>query len=472
LTSLDLSQCDSLKTLHCNTNNLSTLLVNSSVLEKLYCRDNKLESLDLRKCENLETFEHRGNEETLKELLLGKCKIKELKNVGGLLTSLDVSQCDSLESLYVGSNNLSMLKLGTNKKLKFLDCNYNPLLTSLDLSQCESIQYLDCSYCALTSLDLSQCKNLKTLNCTQNQLTALDVRGCKNLESLECASWNLVGEITSLNVSDCSMLTSLNCRGNKLTSLDLSGCTALTSLNCSWNNILLLDFKDNLNLTTVDCSFNRISEFKNYDDVPLKSLDASYNSFGFSQVTPKLYELLKESADSISSGFGFEYCNVGWRPQNDICDGDTLDLSKETTAYDGSPVTIIVKIGSPNGQTEIEGNNGKYVMKYSGNYANYVAMTCETMPAFRIGGAFSIKEASAITQLPMDGMEISINGGVVNVNGLADGVKAALYDTAGRMVGSAQGGSTLSINAPGSGIYILRLSDTQGRTSAVKLMVK
>lgn len=322
LTTLNLSGCSMLTYLSCYNNALASLaLSDCPSLETLKCSNNQLTSLDLRKCNNLETFEYSGNEPTLQKLLLGKSKIKELSfGSNSVLTTLDVSQCDSLETLKVSNGKLTTLTLGSNKNLETLNCTNNQL----------------------SQLDLSQCENLKTLNCTENQLTSLDVSGCKVLESLECASWNLDGEITSLNVSDCSMLTSLDCRGNKLTSLDLSGCTALSSLDCSSNNILLLDFKDNLNLTTVDCSFNRISEFKNYEDIPFTSFDANYNSFGFSQATPRMYELLQKCAGGVYSGSGLEYYNIYWRPQKDLYVGDVLDLSKEMIAYDGSPCTIIV----------------------------------------------------------------------------------------------------------------------------------
>jgi len=526
LTSLDLSMCDSLKTLHCNSNNLSTLLVNSSVLEKLYCRDNKLESLDLRKCENLETFEHGGNEETLKELLLGKCKIDVLY-LGSALTTLDVSQCDSLKTLYIPSGNLKTLTMGANKKLEDLSCPGSQL-TTLDVSQCNSLKRLYCDSFEkkgiLTSLNVSGCTALTRLDCYNNALTSLDVSSCKNLEDVDVRN----NELTSLDFSSCKKLQIMSANGNPLTSLDISQCEELggilifdknlvelrigknkvksiffnsvndkfTSLDVSqcdsletlrlegsnlttlvmgkneklndlrlwYNKLTSLDLSLCSKLDYLNCEGNKITTFRINDDAPLSTFIVGSNSFGFSQVTPRMYELLSNNDEYGSGGKGY----VHWRPAYDLYAGDILDLSQEMTAYDGSAVTISVEKSYE--AVDINGDDGKYTLPEATYYD--VKMTCESMPNIYFSGSFDVGNASNIEQLPMDGMEISINGGVVNVNGLADDVKAKLYDTAGRMVGSAQGGSALSINAPGSGIYILRLSDAQGRTSAVKLMVK
>ena len=121
-------------------------------LEKLYCYNNKLTSLDVSK----------------------NPELKELQCYGNKLTSLNVSENTVLETLYCFNNQLTELDVSKNTALKELGCAENKL-TSLDVSKNTALQWLSCYNNKLTSLDVTQNTALKELSCYDNQLTSLDV---------------------------------------------------------------------------------------------------------------------------------------------------------------------------------------------------------------------------------------------------------------------------------------------------------
>ena len=157
-------------------------------LEKLYCYNNKLTSLDVSK----------------------NPELKSLWCYNNQLTSLDVSQNAELVELYCEQNNLTSLDVSQNTALLKLTCQDNNL-TSLDVTQNTGLEYLSCSRNPLGSLDVSKNINLKTLYCEQNNLTSLDLSQNHKLENLYA-------------------------RKNRLTSLDLSQ-TAVTTLYADDNQI-------------------------------------------------------------------------------------------------------------------------------------------------------------------------------------------------------------------------------------------
>ena len=90
------------------------------------------------------------------------------------LSSLDVSKNTALEGLICFNNQLSSLGVSQNAALQELYC-YKNQLTELDVSGNPVLWYLDCGTNQLTSLDVSKNPALKYLYCKQNKLTSLDV---------------------------------------------------------------------------------------------------------------------------------------------------------------------------------------------------------------------------------------------------------------------------------------------------------
>lgn len=213
LTSLEITDSNSLTELNCNTNQLTSLNVSGCTsLTKLYCNYNQLTSLDVSDCAELTFIQCLENQfETLD--FSGCTSLTNLPFMGSLYTSLDVSGCASL--------------------------------TSLDLSTVDSEQ--------LTFLDVSDCTSLTRLDCSDNQLISLNVSGCVALTELYC----YYNQLTSLDVSGCASLTRLNCCYNQLTSLNVSGCTSLTHLSCNNNKItsVIPDWFSQLSTFTHDIRF-------------------------------------------------------------------------------------------------------------------------------------------------------------------------------------------------------------------------
>lgn len=141
------------------------------------------------------------------------------------LTSLDVSGLNSLKNLYCGQNQL--ISLQVNGLLESLVCDGN-LLTSLDVSHCSQMRGLYCGKNQLTSLDMSNCTNLSTLSCPNNQLTTLDVSNCPNLSDLYCNN----NQLTSLDVSACQDIWHIYCYSNNIKGAAMD---AFINGLCDWN---------------------------------------------------------------------------------------------------------------------------------------------------------------------------------------------------------------------------------------------
>ena len=206
---LDLSGCTALKSLSCNSNELTSLDVSkNTALTSLSCSSNQLTSLNVS----------------------GAIALTTLYCYSNQLTSLNVSGAIALTTLYCYSNQLTSLNVSGAAALTHLYC-YSNQLTSLDVSKNTALTSLSCGSNQLTSLDVSGATALTSLSCGSNQLTSLDVSGATALTDLKCFS----NQLTSLDVSKNTALTMLYCSSNKLTSLDVSKNTALTYLYC-WNS--------------------------------------------------------------------------------------------------------------------------------------------------------------------------------------------------------------------------------------------
>ncbi len=225
LTSLDLSNCQKLKDVDCSNNQLTSLNVSFTYYGRLDCSHNQLSSLDLR-----------------------NSSIEYLHCEDNQLTTLDFNS-SVLYNLYCSNNQLTSLNLKDASRLNYLDCSDNQL-PSLDLSNNHRLFQLECSNNQLKSLDVDNKTNLYQLYCGNNSLTSLNVNGCTKLSLLNCKS----NHLTSLNVSGLTNLESLLCADNDLTSLNASGCTSLSHLSGIGNNLSLLDISDCTHLTELDLS--------------------------------------------------------------------------------------------------------------------------------------------------------------------------------------------------------------------------
>ncbi|WKA11774.1 hypothetical protein VitviT2T_029242 [Vitis vinifera] len=271
---LDLSNCESLR----------------SLLESI-CNLSSLETLILTGCSNLKGFpEIKDDMENLKRLALSFTGIEELpSSIGHLkaLQHLDLSKCKSLRSISESICNLSSLEtlilVGCSnlkgfpkikddmENLKRLDLSFTGIeelpssigrlkaLQHLDLSYCESLRSLSESICNLSSLKtliLVGCSNLRGFPEIKDDMEnpkRLDLR-FTGIEELPSSIGHLKA-LPHLDLSNCESLRSLSesiCNLSSLETLILTGCSNLKGFP---------EIKDDMeNLKRIDLSFTGIEE--------------------------------------------------------------------------------------------------------------------------------------------------------------------------------------------------------------------
>ena len=197
-----------------------------TALEKLYCVNNQLTTLDLSNFTKLKTLYCYNNQ----------------------LVSLDLSGCSSLEYLWCDNNKLTALNINDCSVLNTLLCDDNQI-TSLDIPNRSTLVNLYCRKNQLTTLDLSGCSSLVFMGCDNNNLTNLDISGRLSLENLYCEK----NQLASLNTSGCALLEYIWCNDNNLTVINLSGCSALNSLRCQNNQLKSIDVSDCASNISVNC---------------------------------------------------------------------------------------------------------------------------------------------------------------------------------------------------------------------------
>ncbi|MFC2080577.1 hypothetical protein ACFLR8_00015 [Bacteroidota bacterium] len=185
LTTLSISDNDSLKTLRCQSNLLSNLDVsNCSVLTHLECNDNQLYDLNVTNCSALEYLNCRNNQLTALQLTTN-ISLEDLDCGTNQLSSIDVSNCSILKRLAVSENQLTVLDISNNTTLHYCNCDSNQL-NLLDISYNTELKELICSRNQLDTLDISNNYELGLLDCGGNELTALDV---SNFSFHDCFWW-------------------------------------------------------------------------------------------------------------------------------------------------------------------------------------------------------------------------------------------------------------------------------------------
>lgn len=257
-----------LKTLHCNSNSLTSLDLRSNTkLTYINCADNQLTSLYVQGLSNLESLYCGGNKLTS----VSVNSFSSLKNLG-------CSNMTTLTSLYCNNCDLTNLNVTGCTALRELQCHYNNNLTTITgLDYCTAMTYLDCTACAITNLDVvNSMTNLNTLLASYNKLTSLSITG--------------KSQLTDLRVGGNTLLTRLLCYRNALTSLVVTGCTAMTDLRC-YENADLTSIYGLGNCTAItyldceDCAITNLDDLNNLTN--LVTLYARNNKFTTLNVTGK-----------------------------------------------------------------------------------------------------------------------------------------------------------------------------------------
>ena len=168
-----------------------------------------------------------------------------------------------------------------------------------------ALQYLFCQNNDLTSLDVTHNTELIRLACGQNQIRELDLTKNTKLGNLHCSN-NLLKE---LDVSRNTKLWRLCCWNNQLTELIVLKNTALDTLSCFGNQLTELNVSKCTELTSLSCYSNLLTTL----DVS-KCTKLDYISCEYNQLTA--LDLSKNTQ------LQYLYCN-----NNQL---SALDLSKNT----------------------------------------------------------------------------------------------------------------------------------------------
>jgi len=148
--------------------NIRTIRIFGDNIDRLYCNNNQLLSLDVSKNTALFILGCSGNNLTSLDVS-NNTGLYGLFCDNNQLTSLDLSK-NSLVTLGCSGNNLTSLDFSSNLFLRWLGCDLNQLVT-LDVSKNILLSYLSCTNNKLTSLDLSYNVALEGLNCNSNQMS-------------------------------------------------------------------------------------------------------------------------------------------------------------------------------------------------------------------------------------------------------------------------------------------------------------
>ena len=276
MSSLDFSGHQSLKELWCDGNELASLDISRSVLEKLHCSSRQADmSINANGCTLLKSISGDGTIAlidcvSLEWLLVRQLRsldvscsplLKTLHIVGSTLVDLDLTNNAALEELYLGDVSiLNDLDLSNRKSLKtfklshsihYITDNYPKII---NLSGCTSLENVNIansvSKGVIEYLNLSGCTALSTLTCTNYSFNELNLNGCSNLSFLDCSR----NQLSKLDLSDCPVLLALNCSSNRLQpSLDLSMCSALSEVHCTDNpNLAALILYRNHSIKTLN----------------------------------------------------------------------------------------------------------------------------------------------------------------------------------------------------------------------------
>ena len=154
------------------------------------------------------------------------------------------------------------------------DGYYGQKITSLKgIEFFPNLKTLLCYDNQLTKLDVSKNTELTWLVCKGNRLTELDVSSNPQLHDLSCSG----NKLTKLDVSNNPQLQTLYCYANQLTSLDVSKNTKLLELDCYENQLTSLDVSQNPALEELYCHTNQLTSLDVSKNEKLETLYCSDN---------------------------------------------------------------------------------------------------------------------------------------------------------------------------------------------------
>ncbi len=313
LTSLDVSNMDTLQELYCNDCYLETLTLTGALnLTTLDCSGNQLKTLDLMALSKLsglrcgnnqltalqissstangEFFDANHNSTIIPVVIDGGFPLAELPDFDdtklvpdslqnavledGMLLVTDPSKEITYE-YYVYQDDAKQVtvtftlipneeNLEINEK-NFPDEQFRRIISTYDLdedgffsrTELETVTVLEMPNQNIELLTgISYFRNLLVLDVSDNQLRSLDLSALSQLTSVNCSG----NALNSLMFGEASHLETLNCSKNTtLTALDVSCMTALQTLDCADCRLQLLDLSGADKLVSLDCGHNALT---------------------------------------------------------------------------------------------------------------------------------------------------------------------------------------------------------------------
>ncbi|MFD2822753.1 T9SS type A sorting domain-containing protein [Lacinutrix iliipiscaria] len=205
LTTVDLSSLPNLQTLRATNMNLESLDVSANTnLTELFCYTNDITNLVL------------------------SSSLVYLNASYNDLTTIDLSPCALLEDVQIGFNNLEVIDVSQNPLLLLLTASNNTI-TSVDISNNLGLENLRLQHNPLVNIDPSANSNLKVLRLGNTAITDLDVTNNSQLSTLYIP--NNPQFTSSLDVSQNTLLTDFYATGTPLS------CVQVENLTNALNNV-------------------------------------------------------------------------------------------------------------------------------------------------------------------------------------------------------------------------------------------
>ena len=252
---LDSNEIKLTRNIYCEGENIYSLkgIEHFTALQGLWCKNNKISSMDVSKNTDLRGVWCSDNN----------------------FTSLDFSKNSELVWVYCYNCNITSLDFSNNPKMAYIECNSNPL-KSLNVSSNSELEHLMCGDCGLTSLNLKGNPNLTHLDAFYNNLTRLDLSNNKKLIRLNFWGNTQLGNV---DISNNKNLEVFSCAQTGATSVNVSNQPHLRKFSCAYNDISTLDLSHNPELVYLDCACNDLSSLDLSRNPRLFFLQAFTNKF-------------------------------------------------------------------------------------------------------------------------------------------------------------------------------------------------
>lgn len=282
-----------LQELDCHNNQISnTIRLNDSKnLERLYCSNNKITELDVSGCDKLQDVDCSNNlmsslnVSDLPSLKSLNCSRNRLKDDNLILTgSIGLINLDC--SLNGTNYDCINLNLAGFTKLESLNCSEQPEdggtsaddTMEFDISACTGLKTLNCSYCPIETLDVSNLSNLETIDASGCNLSEITLDGAVKLSSLNINC----NEITDLHIPETNEIKTLDCSESLgIETINFAVLTKLESLDVSDSYVPELDFSicpDLQLLNAMDTGFGNPDATTDNEDLPNIDIDLKSNA--------------------------------------------------------------------------------------------------------------------------------------------------------------------------------------------------